>query len=159
MKLYELFDRKVPWKWLTSPDSGEDISTAAFVVGGKTYLVEFYASNLESFIDDRIGDFPPHIQTIILRDPVIVSVAFYLRTQKGQTWQITGTGNQYVVLSTVIEIIEKYMSKSKGLGIQYIHLNAKEPSRQKLYDRLLARLPHEKTTWYMDGEKYYLVSV
>lgn len=159
MRIDELFDKKVQWKWLVSPAEGEDISTAAFTVSGKTYTVDFFISNLESFVEVH-GGLPLEVQELLKRDPDVVDAAFYLqKAGGGQTWELTGTGNQFLVLSTVINIIETFMSMSRGSGVEYLHLSAKEPSRQKLYDRLVSKLPHNKVIWTDDGDKRYLVGV
>lgn len=160
MKLYEVLQSKVPWQWIHAPSVGRDTATAKFAIDGKTYTVDFYASDLESITDEEdIKKQPPHIQNLIHRNPVVADVAFYLQQAKGQTWGITGTGNQYAVMSTVLDIISAYMSVCRTMGIEYLHLSAKEPSRIKLYDRLLSRMPNDKITWTMIGEKRYLIGV
>src|SRR5574343_136862 len=48
----------------------------------------------------------------------------------------TGTGNAFIVFSTVISIIAEFAnSKTKLFGFKF---TAKEPSRQKLYDKIIA---------------------
>ena len=90
----------------------------------------------------------------------VVDIEFLVKgTRKGQG--ITDTGNEIKVFSTVISGITEWVKQYKPKVISFI---AKEPSRRKLYERMIrvigSKLGYKlhKDTKVVDDEKeYYLV--
>lgn len=140
--LIETLKGYVPYKWLYIR---EDMAKATFDINGLTYYV--FISE-----DDPVDD--PHIWDVVfqLADPP-PGLGLY---------DITGTKNAFTVFATVMNIIQEFVSKRSD-DIRAITFTAKEPSRQRLYDRLakmlIQSLPnHWKLFIKQRGvRKYYIV--
>jgi hypothetical protein len=64
------------------------------------------------------------------------------------TTKIINTGNEIKVFSTVVQIMQNML---KLYNIETLYFTAEEPSRQKLYNRLVDRL---LPTWYKSFSEY-----
>ena len=118
MLLYEVLESPVPWKM---KDTQEDLLSATFSVGDIEYIATF-----EKFS-------PTEWEFLFL--------------QKGLKFGITGTGHEYKVFSTAVDILKHFIQKTKATTFEF---SAKEPSRIKLYDRFA--MMAEKMGWSV--EKY-----
>lgn len=138
MKLNEVFDAPLPFQ-LTSDDTGY------FNIHGKTYEVYF----------DPVEN-----------DPTAVEMSFRLRkgvNQQGTldySTDIEGSGDATIVFSTVIAITRKFISRSPNMTKLVFHSKANEPSRLKLYDRMVSRIqPGWAVSSEMQGnEKVYTLT-
>ena len=111
MILLEVLNKSVPFNWT-------DASTAVFMAGDVEYTVVYQ---------------PDHISY----DGPGYYMDFYARGGKVRATQgITGTGNELVVFSTVVEITKQFVQKER---VQILAFSAHEPSRVKLYDALVRR--------------------
>lgn len=115
MLLFEIFNQPVKWKYTYgSPTAIE----ADFQVNGKSYTV--WANQID---DSQYDD--------------IWVVEFALVPTGGfNRYEITNTGDEYIVFSTVIDIIKDIEDKYQMRAFSFL---AKEPSRMKLYQRLVKR--------------------
>jgi hypothetical protein len=157
MQLHELFDKRIPWHWNSSPTSKRAekyhyTAIAEFEIGDLLYLVEFRRTGKAT--DKKIKG---------LDNKVIIDLSFALISGAGtrnpnMKRELTGTGNQYAIFSTVIEIIDDFLRRAKN--VDYLYFSAKEPSRQKLYDRLVSMYEKKSKVWNdaHDG-KIYLIKV
>jgi hypothetical protein len=59
------------------------------------------------------------------------------RIENASVYDISNTGNQYVVFTTVLHIIAEVIRNRNPLELQF---DAKEPSRIKLYDAMINKL-------------------
>jgi len=144
MRLVELFDRKAEWH----PAGGDALAQYyEFRAGNKAYRVRI---DRPTPMMDLIGEFldpddltrqqTDHVMNLVNEGRKFSYVEFsmydssspYKSVQYG-TQEVTGTGNEYLVFSTVLDIIKSYIGKSNA---DYLFFQAKEPSRIKLYDRL-----------------------
>ena len=72
----------------------------------------------------------------------ICDVAFYMAGKKPagkRGIDVTGTGHAYEVFATVKAIIDWYVKSNPSLD--YLHFEADEESRIKLYDRFVSNYP------------------
>lgn len=113
MQLKELFDRRSDWYWSKNL---EDYKTATFPVGDKIYDV--------TFEEDREGEW---------------WVEFGLKKEGAhkKKFDVTGSGDELLVFTTVLGVIEEFIQRLKPTELSF---NAAEPSRQKLYKRMVQRL-------------------
>jgi len=135
-KLNELFNAPLPWK--ETLRNGEEYR-AEFAAGDKEY--EFTAVRSELFRG--------------YKDPIWV-VEFRNNSSKdlSQAYSVTGDGSSVAVMSTVIDIMDSFIRRYQ---VRVINFSAYEPSRKKLYSRLIKTLI---ATWSVvaDGDEYYVIS-
>lgn len=144
MRLVELFTTTKELEW------GEDlgVTTASFYTDdGKQYRITFmdeplkhlkYSSRHMPDVMDTLDEIP--------QDAGIIRVEFSLEDAMGhgQTdtkFGKTGTGNQYVVFSTVIDAIKQF---TKKYGYDHVRIVAEGSNRQRLYKRMIRSMPHKK---------------
>mgnify|MGYP007044124281 FL=1 len=116
--LDESLDSAVPWRW-TNKDQYTYIAT--FRVKDATYTV---------LIDDVSGGW---------------ELTFKLSHLSGgkpghDPYGVTGSGGEYAVFSTVIDIIKAFIREIQPMKIIF---SAKEASRKRLYKTLLALVPRQ----------------
>ena len=130
MRINELFDRPVEWELATSRS---DVYEYEFRLEDKLYYVDF-------------------------EDPVDGVWRFnfgFMSGGEGQTG-IMGTGYEYEVFSTVIEIVQDFLQRVNPNGLMF---TAKELSRKKLYNRMIKRVPgnYKIASGEMGGMKFYYI--
>ena len=89
-------------------------------------------------------------------------IAFYLKDYKNkinlntQYYFLSGTGDAMRVMATILVIIKDFIKQIKP---QYITFDAKEKSRQKLYDRMIkvlsSKFGYKLDRSYKVNSKYY----
>jgi hypothetical protein len=122
MLLTEILSTAVPWKW-TFFDS--EHAEAAFTVGDVPYMMLFnYGEHgwVMSLANDK------------KRKTFLGRVKGDVNSQ--DTFGMTGSGNASVVMATATEIVRAFKGKHPDAAITF---TAVEPSRQKLYLRMLRR--------------------
>lgn len=134
MRLLELFDKVAPWEW-DKNFIGSEVAT--FSIGGHKYYIQFDNTlfdkdNLQMFAFEFEEDWP-----------TIVDVMFSMKDANQSVGKrgidITGTGNAFEVFATVKDIMDNFVNTHADTD--YIHFEASEPSRMKLYDRFLNSWP------------------
>lgn len=131
----ELFEPKAPtWKWVFR---GSEEATADFKVGDVPY--RFYAySNGEN---DWEVEFKINSNEYDQNGKI----------KFGTKFGLAGTGNSAEVMSTVVDIMREFLEMYRG-KIDTIGFTAEEPSRQKLYMRMMKRLlPNWTISTYDSG--------
>ena len=152
MRLVELFNKVADWEWESLP--GTMHNTAVFMIEEYTYKV--------TFDNNVIAGYDPDIEPYItMEDPIITDVIFSLKGAKQQTGkyptEITGSGNEFVVFATVKNIIDEYMVKHSP---DYLHFEAEEPSRKKLYRRFVKNLSKRVEMFDdKDNAEHYLIRI
>ena len=152
MRLVELFNKVADWEWESLPGTMQN--TAVFSVEEYTYKVTF---------DDNVyaGSDPDIMPYITMEDPLITDVIFSLKGARQQTGKyptdITGSGNEFIVFSTVKNIINEYMNKHSP---DYLHFEAQQPSRKKLYRRFVKNLSKRVEMFNdIDDAEHYLIRI
>lgn len=128
MLLSEVLHTVVPWSWT---ERAADYYEAQFFIDKWLYTVK-----IVRYITEKRW----------LRKPDSFWVFEYQLSNPPEgkdKHDITGTGNAITVISTVSDILNQFVNKVKPNIIKF---EAKEPSRLKLYSRLLttARIPNMK---------------
>ena len=109
MLILELFDKIAE---IHDREFGTDDMSVSFYVGDVSYV--FYAAEM-------------------YRQPGTWDVQF----TGNRTTKIIGTGNEYVVFSTILQIMREML---QSYSVTQLVFSAAEPSRQKLYNRLVSKL-------------------
>ncbi len=116
MKLDELFDEQHDWEWL---DKRSDAWKAHFAADdGSAILVHFERTD----VDERSRG---------------VWQADFERSGTDDPLGITGQGNASTILGTVGDIIKDFQRNVRAKALVF---HADEPSRQRLYRRLVPKL-------------------
>ena len=118
--LTELFEpTKKDWEWQFR---GSEEATADFNVGNVPYRFHAYSNGENDW-------------------EVEFKVRTYDRSETARKTRfgLTGTGNSAQVMSTVVDIMREFLETYRG-KIDTIGFTAEEPSRQKLYMRMMKRL-------------------
>ncbi len=139
MKLCEVFDKVARYEWDGDPSDDRGYAEATFTTNNKEYMVLFsiYENNKYS---------SPH-----------TDIEFGLLPAKNDyssmtKYNITGTGDQFVVMSTVKAIVLEWF---KYHPTDVITMSADVPSRQKLYVRMLHNaLPN----WNIELDGKYIIA-
>lgn len=161
MKLLEIFDKPVEWtiELMTDTNTGYE-----FNINNIEYEVEFFKMvfrNLEVLLKNqnlydelarKVQSFPDK------KDVNIYGVQF----STGGNYEITGkVGSQAPqVFTTVIDIMKHYVRTHPNANI--LMFSSKEPSRNKLYDRMIRFFPSQlnfKThkVEFRDNNYYFLL--
>ncbi len=123
MLLNEVFDQPVKWKVI---DHQEGFLEVVFTVGPVGYT--FWATAVRDAEDEMIQ--PPHFD-----------IEFYAhlpsKENPHKSYGITKSGNQQQVFATILDIIKEFVDEYNPAIMSF---EAKEPSRFKLYKRLVATL-------------------
>lgn len=111
MKIFELFDRTVPWEWADDNTFGHTDVEAHFEINGIQYVAGFADMNGE------------HI--------------FGFVSNSGDGWEEnnTGGGNELMVFATIMDIISKFVTNFQPTKLTVGGI----PSREQIYARLLRR--------------------
>jgi len=115
----EMFDSSMPIRWTKKTSADWE---GDFQINGKHYLIKMMNE--------------PHMGW---------EVKFELLQDGKYTQDITGTGDAVVVLSTVVKAIHYWIAQVKPHAFA---LSAREPSRAKLYARMLKSLPRK---WHVEN--------
>lgn len=119
----ELFEPKAPtWKWVFR---GSEEATADFKVGDVPYRFHAYSN----------GENDWEVEFKINSNEYDQNGKIKFGTRFG----LAGTGNSAEVMSTVVDIMREFLEMYRG-KIDTIGFTAEEPSRQKLYMRMMKRL-------------------
>lgn len=136
MVLLELFDRPAQYT-IHKTSFGLE---AFFAVGGLNYRVALVDSEPESeetrrFLHLKFGKIDPetYYERVITQYPIL-EVNFRIIKEEGTDFELSGTGNEVVVFSTVLAIMQEVDRKLHPIELQF---SAKEPSRKRLYDRMV----------------------
>jgi hypothetical protein len=158
MKLKELFKKVVPYEKELHGDEG----LAYFNIDGWEYVLEvidspYYAKKIRSVIerspefDNKIDVDPKTLSKVWMTSPVY-SVAFFQYDEMGsRQHNITGTKNALTVFSTVIDATEELVADLNARLITF-SASKSEPSRVKMYQRLVSRLDHVESFTYNDRQ-------
>ena len=115
MLLNEVFDN--PTKWDVK-DSGPKRASFEFIIDDNVYVVEINRS------------------IVSLQEIQVYDVNFAIKINGSEaTFDLTNTGNQYTVFSTVMDIIKDFTSKNE---VGALFFNAKEQSRISLYTKMIS---------------------
>lgn len=135
MTLLELFDRVAIHRWTDRPLDTRLTANATFVVKGKRYEVDFYSYS--------VG---------------VTAIEFSKVVDNGYSAGIEGTGDEIAVFGAVASTIKDYLTQCNPSAIQF---TADEPSRIKLYDRmvkvLFAEWKASKTNIAPNGAVRYML--
>lgn len=126
MKLLEIFNRPTPVTWVTDTDTE---GKATWVVGDASYV--FRA--LEQPLNDGT-------------DRTCITVVFAAVGADGrEEYENTGTGNEYIVYSTVFECIRTFLSRHGEP--KPVRFSGEDDGRESLYKRFISKfLPN----WTVD---------
>jgi hypothetical protein len=130
MRFFEIFSTPYHWIWTTK--HRDDHYVAEF--RSEKYVYGFTAS---------------------LSDDDIWMINFWMTDDTGKdTENLTRTGDQYKVFSTITDILKSLISIQPMYGITF---TAEEPSRQKLYNRMITQL---LPTWKLEshGSEVYAIN-
>ena len=133
MLIFELFDKPVE---ITYKQNQPTNVIAAFRVGDIDYMFQA-VSHYGSPGDERVFD-----------------IAF----EGGGEFGITGTGNAPVVFATVITILRKVLQECV-VDILRFEVDNDEPSRLKLYKRLVSKLIPNWTVQITHDDYYYITVI
>lgn len=157
MRLVELFDKPITdVEWMETV-FGEE---ARFDIGNNAYNVSFTPIPPESFEEERLS-IPRGVMAMLDNDihPIAIEFELYNDDHAG-THDITGTGNEVKVFSTVASIIQQWVWRSTDT--QLVYIAAKEPSRIRLYKRLVNTFAKGKKIWELrdtDNFTYWIVKL
>ena len=144
MLLNEVFDKKLPWEWIQQ-DQGEHI--ARFDLSDTSgYTVSF---------ERQRGRLGVYNWSVSFERYEIGS-----NNRLSSSAKITGTGSQYAVFSTVVDIVKSFMGSEDPNQLMFT-ADKQEPSRVALYRRMVKMFPPSayEVEQYADGEEeYFLVS-
>ena len=131
----ELFEPKQQtWEWMFR---GSEEATADFQVGEVPYRFHAYSN----------GENDWEVEFKVRTTDNSRDARQQLKTRFG----LTGTGNSAEVMSTVVDIMREFLEMYRG-KIDTIGFTAEEPSRQKLYMRMMKRLlPNWTISTYDSG--------
>lgn len=129
MLLNELFDQPYKWEWR---ENNDEVVKAVFYTDDNT-LYYFVAALMDNDIPTWDVEFA--------------------RMEEGKynqinRYDITKTGDQYKILSTIIDITKQFI---KEHNVSCMYLSAAEPSRMKLYKKMVKTLLPTWSTQYDIG--------
>jgi len=131
MLLIEVFNQHYKWKW---KENNDKVVKAMFYTNDNT-LYYFVAAIMNTDNDIPTWDVE------------------FARMEEGKynqinRYDITKTGDQYRILSTIIDITKQFI---KEHNVVCMYLSAEEPSRMKLYKRMVKTLLSNWITQYDIG--------
>lgn len=148
MRLDEIFSSPVQYKWI---DQSHGQARAVFMIGDIKYDVTITAGYVSDEGTEMSDD--DEVAPVIAPGYDVYWDVVFSTILPGTTkhrLDNTGTGNQYAVYSTVLQIVKDHM-QSAGVGPIYMH--AGDDGRKSLYLRMMKRLlPTWNTTINDDGE-------
>jgi len=125
MKINEVLSTVLPYEWDGDPDNLEDYGQANFIVNDKEYMVLFSNENTN---EDRSSHWNIEFGLYPSKNTKYSSLTRY---------DITNTGDQFAVMSTVQAICKEWFHYHPT---SQISMSANVPSRKKLYSRMLRNL-------------------
>lgn len=144
MLLLELFDKILPWDWF---EQTFERTRAKFTTpNGQNLVVYFHA------YEEPTEEYP--------NDPKLVELEFNNmgvgenRLRIG-TSKITNSGEQFLIFATVLDVANQYAEEHPTTSIHF-GATEKEPTRVKLYKKMMKRFIPNATT-YMDGGELMFV--
>ena len=151
MRLVELFDKPVTDIEWEETVFGEE---ARFNIGDSTYNIHFTPIPPEAFEDER-STIPKPLMAMIDNNIYPIGIEFELyNDDHNGTHDITGTGNEIKVFSTVASVVKQWIWDSRK-DVQLVYIAAKEPSRIKLYRRLVNTFSKGKKVWELKDDVNY----
>lgn len=131
MRINELFDKPLEYE-LTKMGNGS--ISATFQTSSIKYLMRMIVTDEEDIKRDGVD--------LNIGDKTIYEVLFRIdptdpQAKKVDSYGITGTGAAEQIMATVIEIIKNVKQQNPNI---VLYFSAKEPSRAKLYSRLVKNL-------------------
>lgn len=153
--LYEMFDAAVPFKWVVHKPH---YNVADFTLGDVLYRVSITTGTplqTQEEVDEYVGD-----EAAVLAPGFdkFYDVEFSASVGKNRpTHMNTGTGNQYKVYATVVDIMKRVMGE---FGVGPVYMSAFDESRVSLYPKMLKRLlPGWRVEELdIDGEGYEFIA-
>jgi len=127
MRLLELFDKVADWSW-DEDHTRTDVAT--FRIGDRPYYIQF---DTETFDTEYLSMFEFEDEWAVICDIVFSMAGKRPGGKRGI--DVTGTGHAYEVFATVKDIIDNYVNTHSD--VKYLHFEASELSRIKLYDRFV----------------------
>ena len=158
----ELFDQPVEYtvtKTGDFPEGNFEIDNNEYTVFIKSEL-QFTENLLAGKLDkDALEHLKPYTEIKYGMEALNYhEISFAMVTPRGEeAYDLTYTGNQYKVFSTVIAIINNILNSRHDIKV--IYFVADEPSRQKLYQRMAQRLVNY-SQWkmvYQTKKRYWLL--
>jgi hypothetical protein len=125
--LVELFNTIAPFKWTKSTPVH---CTGKFKVDDSTYIVEFHTNNGNDWDVGFIAQTTTQVRGI--------SKYHKPRTIKRNSYMLTGTGNQFLVFTTVMKMMEDFLKEYKPNSLRW-NADKSEESRISLYGSMLGR--------------------
>jgi hypothetical protein len=145
----ELFDKVLHYD--LEKEMG-DFYRGTFGVGGMEYEVFLEFASAQTVLDslaDEWGHPDADIEEVVSaakamagEDDMLMYVQF--QTHNGET-ETTGTGNEFLVFSTVMRIINDVMRKENP---EWMIMSAKESNRASLYDKMIKRMVPQNNIFY-----------
>lgn len=137
MLLNELFDKPLPYKWSVKRNR---VWYGTFEIGEMPYLVRFY----DMYDDGKVE--------VSFRSERKID----LNARKED--KLLGTGNEFVIFSTIVNMIREYISSNPKCSVIWFSGNNSEPSRIKLYNRLCKVFGNQECKIDNDGiaTHYYI---
>ena len=126
MLLNEIFDKVLDYQ---GPIVNGGLVMYTFKIGDLNYIVKFLDVKTK-FID---YEFENLISSDEEPPENVVEISYGLNLGYKVEMGVSGTGNSIQVFSTVLDIIQKQLTK---MNYRFVVFSAKEESRQKMYDRL-----------------------
>ena len=124
--LTELFDKTVPYVWKEAKINATLV--AEFNIGEFSYQVLF-----------RVVSGTRYEVAFLIEYNKPIKRGSKIHKVKQRSFNITGTGNQYLVFTTVMKIIEDFLGKVKPTSLEW-SADKDEDSRISLYGSMLTRL-------------------
>ena len=154
----ELFDTKQKVKWETDVYLGAKDFTTKFVGPNDREYVIYLHSFYKFYIEDAVYEYSKQVMSDDVSE-LFFELGYYLQfedTEEGM--EITGLGDASASAIFGI-VINAVIDKIKKEKIEYLFLSAEEPSRQKLYARLVPIIA-KKMEWegQANNGKYYFLS-
>jgi len=160
MRLFELFDTPGKWKWVGQSEGG---GGADVFIGEYRYNVlidENPFNHLERAASTLDNEVPDWLKKLADEDPTTFSIEFEFEDRQGilkrygNKYGITGTGHQYKLFTTVMDIMKDF---SQRYGVEWWTFTAHEPSRKKLYDRMVSKFGRKYFILDIGEERHYVV--
>lgn len=157
-KIQEIFDSPTEWRYVSSYSHYDEYKFDLISDDKKfTYNVTFTITFFEELSEEEFQ----YTDYVFLYDNYVVEEDdFPLKVAKLEfslsgisyrnEYGITGTGNQFTVFSTVLEILKSWSNDNSNVDI--LLFSAKEKSRQRLYRTFAKNISKELNDFYFDNE-------
>jgi len=165
MRLFELFTKVADWEWNYH---NSEYGIATFKIEDY-YTVKIEEEAIRYYLTDpgakRSSEFFDLAKRIEENDEPLYAIEFDISNEEDSAsdsdklsdpYGITGTGNQFLVFTTVMDIMNDY---KRSYNVDWWVFSATESSRQKLYSRMAKRFSGEYVSYTssIDGGIVYLV--